>query len=62
MTLGAYRGPIPVCRGTVRDQRTAEQCRGILDDMEVETRTQTFGPGVDPRPDVVLPAVVRTSE
>ena len=59
VVLGSYRGHAPVCRGTIRDQPTAIACRAVLDDMEVSSRTQTWGPeegGV--KPDVGLPAVV----
>ena len=62
VTVATYDGPQPTCRGSFRNEHFAAMCTAPLSEMEVETEPQTFGPGINPRPDVVLPAVIRSRE
>ena len=61
VVMGLYRGPTPTCRGVVRDETLAAQCRAPLDGMEASTESIMFAPVTDPKPgaDVRLPAYVR---
>ncbi|KAL8794356.1 MAG: hypothetical protein Q9195_003053 [Heterodermia aff. obscurata] len=52
--LSSYTGRAPACRGRIPDQPSAVACRAVLDDMEVSSRAQSWGPGAE----VGLPAVV----